>query len=122
MADVDGLWCNRSGSTHDLDGHEVAAVESSFSAPIKLFKKAHEIDMYLQHNIRLVYSIDSTDDLADLKTELTRGTIFTFPYSYRGGFEADTGFLLANDTGEIMLAIGNPTNVNFIGLAAPQLI
>ncbi len=119
--DVDGLWCNKSQlKPVDLDGHEVAAVESSFSAPIKLFETA-TIDMYLQHNIRLVYSIDSTDDLADLKTELTRGTIFTFPYSYRGGFEADTGFLLANDTGEIMLAIGNPTNVNFIGLAAPAI-
>ena len=52
---------------------------------------------------------------------MSRGTIFTFPYSYRGGHEADTGFLLTNDAGDIMIAIGNPTSVNFIGLAAPTI-
>lgn len=68
--------------------------------------------------VRLVYAIESTDDLSELKAELDRGTIFTFPYSYREGYEADTGFLLTNDAGEIVLAVGNPTRVNFIGLAA----
>ncbi len=119
--DADGLWCNKSQlKPVDLDGKEVAPVESSFSAPIKLFETV-SIDDYLQHNIRLVYSVESTDDLSDLKAELSRGTIFSFPYSYRGGFEADCGFLLVNDAGEIMLAIGNPTNVNFIGLTAPVI-
>jgi hypothetical protein len=117
--DVDLNWCDKSQlKPVDLDGKEVVPVPSSFSAPIKLFDTC-SIDDYLQHNIRLVYAAESQDDLADLKAELDRGTIFTFSYSYRGGHEADTGFLLTNDAGEIMIAIGNPTNVNFIGLASP---
>lgn len=117
--DVDLNWCDKSQlKPVDLDGKEVTPVPSSFSAPIKLFETC-SIDDYLQHNIRLVYAAESTDDLSDLKSELDRGTIFTFSYSYRGGHEADTGFLLTNDAGEIMIAIGNPTNVNFIGLASP---
>jgi hypothetical protein len=119
--DADGCWCDKSDLRPvDLDGAEVAPVESSFSAPIKLFESV-SIDHYLQHNIRLVYAIESIDDLSDLRTELNRGTIFSFPYSYRGGFEADCGFLLANESQEIMLAIGNPTSVNFIGLSTPIL-
>ena len=117
--DVDLNWCDKSQlKPVDLDGKEVVPVPSSFSAPIKLFETC-SIDDYLQHNIRLVYAAESPDDLSDLKAELVRGTIFTFSYSYRGGHEADTGFLLTNDAGEIMIAIGNPTNVNFVGLASP---
>jgi hypothetical protein len=117
--DVDLNWCDKSQlKPVDLDGKEVVPVPSSFSAPIKLFETC-SIDDYLQHNIRLVYAAESQDDLSDLKAELDRGTIFTFAYSFRGGHEADSGFLLTNDAGEIMIAIGNPTNVNFIGLASP---
>ena len=119
--DADGCWCDKSQlKPVDLDGKEVVPVPSSFSAPIKLFETC-SIDDYLQHNMRLVYAAESQDDLADLKAELDRGTIFTFSYSYRGGHEADAGFLLTNDAGEIMIAIGNPTNLNFIGLASPVI-
>ena len=119
--DADGCWCDKSQlKPVDLDGTEVVPVPSSFGAPIKLFETC-SIDDYLQHNMRLVYAAESQDDLADLKAELDRGTIFTFSYSYRGGHEADVGFLLTNDAGEIMIAIGNPTNVNFIGLASPVI-
>ncbi len=119
--DADLKWCDKSElKPVDLDGKDMVAVQSSFNAPIKLFDTC-SIDDYLQYNIRLVYAAESTSDLTDLKAELSRGTIFTFPYSYRGGHEADTGFLLTNDAGEIMIAIGNPTSVNFIGLAAPVI-
>ena len=119
--DADLKWCDKSQlKPVDLDGQEITQVESSFNAPIKLFETC-SIDDYLQHNIRLVYAAQSESDLTDLKTELARGTIFTFPYSYRGGHEADCGFLLTNDAGEIMIAIGNPTSVNFIGLASPVI-
>lgn len=119
--DVDLKWCDKSQlKPVDMDGSEVVPVPSSFGTPIKLFESC-STDDYLQHNIRLVYAAESQDDLSDLKAELDRGTIFTFSYSYRGGHEADTGFLLTNDAGEIMIAIGNPTNVNFIGLSAPVM-
>ncbi len=118
---VDGQWCTKSQMAPvDLDGREVTSVPSSFAAPIKLFETT-TVDEYLRHNIRLVYAVETEEDLSELKAELERGTIFSFPYSYRGGLEADAGFLLANDAGEIMLAVGNPTKVDFLGLAAPPV-
>ncbi len=119
--DVDGQWCDRNQLRPvDVEGSEMQPIESSFNGPIKLFETV-TIDDYLRHNIRLVYGIESQDDLAELKPHMHRGTIFSFPYSYRGGYEADCGFLLMNEAGDVMLAIGNPTSVNFVGLSTPAI-
>ncbi len=113
---ADGHWCDKSAlKPVDVEGEEIEPVPSSFSAPIKLFDTAG-CDEYLQHNIRLVYQLESEEDLADLCRELERGTIFKFPYSYRGGLEADAAFLLMGEDQNIFLAVGNPTKVEFIGL------
>lgn len=73
-------------------------------------------DEYLRHNIRLVYQLSTDKDLTDLIAELSRGTVFRFSYSYRGGLEADAGFLLQGEDGNVYLAVGSPTRVEFIGL------
>lgn len=113
---ADGLWCDKSQlKPIDLDGNEIKPVPSSFSAPVKLFEVA-SVDQYLQHNIRSIYQLETEDDTSELLGELKRGTIFSFPYSYRGGLEADAGFLLMNESGNIFLAVGSPTKVEFIGL------
>lgn len=52
------------------------------------------MDEYLSHNIRSVYQLETEDDIGSLVHELEKGTIFSFPYSYRGGLDADAGFLL----------------------------
>lgn len=119
---ADGLWCQKAKlKPVDLEGNELKPVESSFSAPIKLFDTA-SIDDFLQHNIRAVYLLDTPDDTADLKYELQRGTIFAFPYSYRGGVEADAGFLLMGTDQNVFLAVGSPTKVSFIGLAQTAMV
>jgi hypothetical protein len=108
---ADGLWSEKSQlKPIDLDGQEIKPVASSFSAPVKLFDTA-SIEQYLNHNIRSVYQLESADDTSELLLELKRGTIFSFPYSYRGGLEADAGFLLLSDDNHIFLAVGNPTKV-----------
>ena len=113
---ADGEWCDKAALTPvDVEGQEITPVESSFNAPTKLFDTA-TVDEYLEHNIRLAYQLQSEDDLSDLMTELKRGTIFTFPFSYRGGIEADAGFLLLADDQSVFLAVGNPTKTEFIGL------
>ncbi|MEL6105606.1 MAG: hypothetical protein AAFU85_06205 [Planctomycetota bacterium] len=124
--DADGNWSDKSLLTPvDSNGEEIEPVASSFAAPIKLFDTATPED-YLEHNVRLVYSMESKEDHADLKAELARGTIFRFPYSYRGGLEADAGFLLMSDSDEIMFVVGTRTNIEFIGIqtqaasAAPE--
>jgi hypothetical protein len=114
--DADGAWCEKSKlKPVDLEGEEIEPVASSFSAPIKLFETV-TAEGYLSHNIRLVYQLDTEDEIESLVQELRRGTIFSFPYSYRGGLEADAGFLLMGQDGHLFLAVGDPTNVEFIGL------
>jgi hypothetical protein len=113
---ADGEWCDKSDLTPvDLDGKEIQPVASSFSAPIALDQRA-SLAEYLEHNIRLVYVLETDDAADELLAELCGGAIFRFPYSYRGGLEADAGFLLAGDDEHVFLAVGNPTNVRFIGL------
>jgi hypothetical protein len=114
--DADGAWCDKAKLTPvDLEGKEIQPVPSSFSAAIKLFDTV-TADEYLNHNIRLVYQLNTEDEIESLREELKRGTIFSFPYSYRGGLEADAGFLLTGEDGHLFLAVGDPTNVEFIGL------
>lgn len=114
---ADGEWRDKSQlKPVDLEGNEIRPAPSSYSAPVEL-STVVSIDDYLQHNIRLVYLLESDDDLADLIEEVQQGAIYKFPYSFRGGLEADAGFLLADEDGQLFMAVGNPTNVEFIGLA-----
>ncbi len=113
---ADGLWCDKQTlKPVDHDGKEIKPVPSSFSAPIRLFETASAAD-YLNHNIRLVYHVTTENDVADLMAELKKGTLFSFPYSYRGGLAADAGFLLLGEEDKIFLVVGSPTKVEFIGL------
>jgi hypothetical protein len=112
----DGLWCDKQTLRPvDPDGKDIQPVPSSFTAPIRLFETA-SFDDYLSHNIRLVYHLTAEDDLADLLAELKKGTIFSFPYSYRGGLVADAGFMLLGEDDKIFLAVGNPARLAFVGL------
>ena len=123
--DADGAWREKSElKPVDNEGNEIEPVKSSFGAPIKLFDTA-TAEEYLEANIRLVYAMDfkqseTQADVEELLLELNRGTIFRFPYSYRGGLEADVAFLLNNEVGEVMMVVGTQTKVEFIGLAAPS--
>ncbi len=111
-----GEWCEKSElKPIDLDGNEITSVESSYSAPIKLFETASHNE-YLGHNIRSIYRMTTEDQIDELVEELDRGTIFSFPYSYRGGLEADAGFMLKSDEGNLFLAIGQPTKIEFISM------
>ena len=114
--DVEGCWSDKSQlKPVDLDGNEIKPVASSFNAPIKLFETVTP-DEYLRHNIRLVYQLETEDENGSLVEELRRGTIFSFPFSYRGGLQADAGFLLAGEDGNMFLAVGELTAVEFVGL------
>lgn len=122
--DVDGNWCTKSDLVPvDKDGNKIEPVKSSFNEPVKLFDTA-TAEEYLEHNIRLVYAMELQENEEDpsetqLMDELQKGTIFKFPYSYRGGLEADVAFLLTNESGEVMMAVGSHTKVEFIGMSAP---
>lgn len=111
-------WCDKAQlKPVDLEGNPITPVGSSFAAPIPLERQA-SVDDYLVHKIRLVYHLTSENEVSQLAEELNRGTIFSFPYSYRGGLQADAGFLLASDS-KVFLAVGNRTEMQFIGLQQP---
>lgn len=112
---VDGEWCDKSAlKPVDTEGHEITPVPSSYSAPVNLTEPTTVAD-YLQHNIRLVYVLEPEGDASPLYEELKGGAIYKFPYSYRGGLEADAGFLIQGADGNFFMAVGNPTRVEFVG-------
>ena len=116
---ADGKWTDKTKLRPvDLEGNEIEPVPSSFAAPIEL-KQETSIDDYLNHNIRLVYQliVDAESQLEEsLIKSLREGAIFKFSYSYRGGLEADVGFVLMNEQNDTFFLVGNPAEVKFVGL------
>lgn len=122
----DGTWCERGSlSPIDVEGVVIPPAPSSFSAPVRLTDQA-TIEDYLDHNIRAVYLLSFAPDenqssgteaaVDKLLQQLRGGAIFKFPYSFRGGVAVDQGFLLANEGGDVFLAIGKATQVQFVKL------
>ena len=119
----DGEWLDKSKlKPVNSEGLPIQPVPSSYAAPVPLEKTA-TIEEYLSHNIKGVYVINPGEaDASALFAELKKGTIFSFPYSFRGGLEADAGFLLMAADGTPFMAIGQPTSLHFVGLETPITI
>jgi hypothetical protein len=112
---ADGNWIEKSTLVPtDNQGARITPVASSYAAPVPLEKTA-TIEDYLSHNIRSVYQVGGETDLGPLLDELKKGTIYQFPYSFRGGLEPDAAFLLLSADGTAFIAIGSPTRLEFVG-------
>ncbi len=115
----DGLWRDKKDLTPvDLDGDEITEVTSTFKVSTDLTKKASYED-YFSHNIRLIYELQTVDEDVfppDFVAELNDGAIYTFPFSYRGGLEADAAFILAGPDGTIWMTVGKQTKIHFVGV------
>jgi len=117
-----GLWRQKSSlKAVDPQGAVITPVKSTFEAPVVLDKTA-TIDDYLAHNIHLVYLLEPEGDSAELLEELRQGTIFSFPFSYRGGLEAYAGFLLMAADGNPFLVAGSMPSLTFVGLNQPAAV
>ena len=113
---ADGNWSNKEQlEAVNVEGNPISPVPSSFAAPIELETET-TMDDYLNHNIRLVYYLSSESSLGSLANNLKQGAIYRFDYSYRGGLVADHGFLLMNEANEIFFLVGDPANVDYVGL------
>jgi hypothetical protein len=113
---AEGNWVEKKALIPtDNQGNRITPVASSFAAPVPI-EKTVSIDEYLSHNIRAVYRISSEADYGPLLAELKKGTIYGFPYSFRGGLEPDAGFLLLAADGTPFITIGTPTRLEFVGL------
>lgn len=99
----------------DAAGKPITPVPSTFAAPVALDDTA-TIDEYLSHNIHLVYRLTCEGDMEDLCADLRSGTVYRFPFSYRGGLEAFPAFLLAGGDGNVFLTVGTEANLLYVGL------
>jgi hypothetical protein len=117
----DGSWRNRDElrSVDAKDGAAIVPVKSTFAFPVALEGKETTLDDYLGHAVRLVYELRHVElnaaDFGALFDALLGGTIFKFPFSYRGGDFADPGFLLAGQD-SVYLAVGTPCALDYARL------
>ena len=98
--------------TVDLEGKEIATVESSFSHPNKL--ATAKVDDYLAQLVKSVYILDPFEDgnIDYLLDHLSSGLIYRFPFSYRGGTEYDNAFVVGNGSDAFMI-IGKQAKLQF---------
>jgi hypothetical protein len=100
----------------NLEGAELATVESSFNVVNKLKKAA--VEDYLSQVVKSIYVIDAFDEDGDIKyllDHLAGGLIYTFPFSYRGGTEHDNAFVIGN-SGDAFMIIGKEARFQFAKL------
>ena len=113
MLREDGLWMERSELIAiDAYGNKVKAIPSSFDTGIDLMEKTSVEDM-LDHNLASVYQM--TGDEAMLLSSKIGDDIYKFPFSYRGGYEQNTAFIITNCP-NVFIVVGNDGGYEYIGL------
>ncbi len=121
----DGLWRKKNELRPvDRDGNPITTAKSTFDTVVPLTDVA-TIEDYLSHNVHLIYLLaheqpegTPPQPFEELLEELRGGTIYRFPFSYRGGVSASVGFLLVGGDGNLFLCVGVPTNIEYVGLKA----
>ncbi|NNE90130.1 MAG: hypothetical protein HKN23_00635 [Verrucomicrobiales bacterium] len=115
-----GLWREKSDlKAVDLDGKEIEPVTSTFKNRVDLTDKA-TVEEFFDHNIRMSYALEPTTEEGEatfppeLVKDLAAGTIYRFPFSYRGGMTADTAFLLQDSDNTIWMLVGKKADIRLI--------
>ncbi len=108
-------WVDRSETIAvDEEGNEVEPFPSSFSEPIELIDKATPEEL-LNHSISTVYQLDEEDICDELKKEISSGTIFTFTFNYKDGYETKPAFLVESEN-KLFMLVGNLIEFSYVGL------
>lgn len=102
-------------SAVDADGDKIEPVPSSFNEP-NVLRKA-DIEDYLSQMYKSVYLIQPIEggDIKYLLDHLNGDLIYTFPFSWRGGLEYDTAFVLGSDDDAFMV-VGKQAEFEFLRL------
>lgn len=99
-------------------GKEITPVDSSFNVTNHLEKA--KVEDYLSQIVKSIYVVDPFDEESDLsyvQAHLAKGTIYKFPFSYRGGgIEPDNAFLLGNKDGDSFMIVGKTARFQFAKL------
>jgi hypothetical protein len=100
----------------DADGDTIEPVPSSFNEP-NVLKKA-DIEDYLSQMYKSVYLVQPAEEDGDIKyllDHLDGDQIYTFPFSWRGGLEYDTAYVLGSG-GDAFMIVGKPAEFEFVRL------
>lgn len=115
----DGRWLDKSTlSPVGVDGSVIEPAPSTFSSVTELAERATVEDL-LDHSIRSVYLLSCPEDWGSLCSELANGAIYRFPFSFRGGLDPDSAFLLEGADKNVFLLVGSPTRVEYVGISQP---
>lgn len=99
----------------DIEGDKIESVPSSFNEP-NILKKA-TIDDYLSQIVKSVYLLQPFED-SDLKylcDHLSADQIYTFQFSYRGGVDYDSAFVVGANN-EAFMIVGKQASLQFLKL------
>lgn len=109
----DGMWLEKESlvAVH-ADGTPAEPVLSSFDTTIELADKASVEDL-LDLRVSAVYQLSGED--CDAMQSLLGSDIYTFPFSYRGGYETSMAFLLSNGTVPCIIT-GEKVPFDYVGL------
>jgi hypothetical protein len=117
MITVEGDSIERSEiKTVDRDGKEMEVVKSSFGAPNEI--SPAKFEDYLSLIVKSVYMLDPApeSDMNILCDHLDGGQIFSFPFSYRDGIEADQAFIIGNAKKDAFMVIGQQATLQYLKL------
>lgn len=105
----------------NADGEELEPVASSFSKTTPLTSAT--VEDYLSHTVKSVYVLEPAGegDLDLLRSNLSDGTIYKFPFSYRGGVDYDAAFLIENKN-DIFMIVGNQASLQFVKLGEAAVL
>ena len=116
VVNEEGTSVSRSDlSAVDSNGDPIETVPSSFGRPNVLNRA--QIDDYLSQLVKSVYILRSADGepLDYLHDHLSAGEMYEFPFSYRGGLEYDSAFVVGTGKDAFMI-VGKPAALQFVRL------
>ncbi|MCZ2391050.1 MAG: hypothetical protein LC113_08235 [Acidobacteria bacterium] len=99
----------------DEAGERIEQVPSSFGRPNTL--ENADAEDYLLQIVKSVYLLEPFEDadISALTEQLSAGRIFSFPFSYRGGVEYDSAFVIGNGK-DAFIVTGKQAELDFIRL------
>ena len=99
----------------DPDGDPIDPVPSSFNQT-NVLQRAN-VEDYLSQIVKSVYAIQPAEEtsLDYLNDHLAVGEMYSFPFSFRGGLEHDSAFVVGNG-GDAFLVVGRQAALQFVRL------
>lgn len=119
MLREDGNWMEKDElQALHADGSVAEAIPSSFEGEIKLEQKV-DTEKLMDCIVTSVYQLEGEG--AEELAKAIGSDIYTFPFSYRGGYDASDGFLLSNGTTPFIF-VGTEAKFELIGLEEQAVV